>query len=93
MLVRFAVRILSDGTADVWAAYRAVGVHATALKEVRLDMWVAISIFIVFILGFLPLICFLSEAISDWIEAKADEIRARAEKLRRENESKWGSYE
>lgn len=56
-------------------------------------MWVAISIFIVFILGFLPLICFLSEAISDWIEAKADEIRARAEKLRRENESKVGTHE
>ncbi len=45
-------------------------------------MWVALSIFILLIFGFLPFIGICNDAFADYIHAKADEIRARAEKIR-----------
>ena len=45
-------------------------------------MWVALSIFILLILGFIPFISICNDALADYIHAKADEIHARAEKIR-----------
>ena len=47
-------------------------------------MWVAVSIFILMLLGVLPFIILFADEISDCIHAKADELRARAEMIRHE---------
>ena len=45
-------------------------------------MWIAVSVFILMLLGVLPLIVLFGDEISDCIEAKADELRAKTEKIR-----------
>lgn len=45
-------------------------------------MWIAVSVFILMLLGVLPFIFLFADEISDCIHAKADEIRAKAEKIR-----------